>query len=130
MENIFLATGGSAYDTSLDPISEDVFGVRYVTYRNIFRFLDQIEDLDVGLIVWPGGSLAELNEDRYGFQFDGLYNPDTGKPSLADMMQVAMDKDAGLSIVLPTVRYVGREDDLRADLQDFMQDLLGGHYGR
>ena len=124
-----MATGGSAYDTSLDPISEDVFGVRYVTYRNIFRFLDQIEDLDVGLIVWPGGSLAELNEDRYGFQFDGLYNPDTGKPSLADMMQVAMDKDAGLSIVLPTVRYVGREDDLRADLQDFMQDLLGGHYG-
>ncbi|MGR3343171.1 MAG: hypothetical protein ACU0DI_08115 [Paracoccaceae bacterium] len=129
MENIFLATGGSAYDTSLDPIGEDSFGVRYVTYRNIFRFLEQIEDLDVGLIVWPGGSLAELHEDRYGFEFDGLYNPDTGKPSLAEMMLVAIDNGAGLSIVLPTVRYVGREDELRADVQDFMQDLLGGYFG-
>ena len=129
MENIFLSTGPSAYDVSQDPISGDSLGVRYVSYRNIFRFLDQIDDVDTGLIVWPGGALAESRTDRYGFEYEGLYNPETGKPSIADMMQIAIDKGAAFSVVLPTARYVGREDELREDVRGFMQDLLGGKYG-
>ena len=45
------------------------------------------------------------------------------------MMAIAIDRGANLSVLLPTARYVGRDDDLRADIQDFMQDLLGGYYG-
>ncbi len=129
MHNLFIRTGETAYHAGIDAISSDALGVRYGTYRNLFRFQDQTEDLNVGLIVWPGGALSEQHEDRYGFEFEGLYNPTTGKPSIADMMAESIDQGTGLSVLLWTARYVGRLDDLRDDIQGFMQDLLGGHYG-
>lgn len=130
MKNIFIPTGPSAYDPSSAPISAESFGVKYVSYRNIFRFLDQTNDLNTGMITWPGGALAEQHTDRFGFQFDGLYNPATGKPGLSEMMSLAVSKGASLSVILPTARYEGHDAALRADVHDFMQDLLSGHYGQ
>ncbi|MEM9709384.1 MAG: hypothetical protein AAF871_11385 [Pseudomonadota bacterium] len=81
------------------------------------------------MIVWPGGTLAETRDDRYGFEYDDLYNPATGKPGLSDMMAIASDQGAALSVILPTARYVDDTVALRAELQDFLADLLGGDFG-
>ena len=124
-----LDTGVSAYSNSDDPLSLLAFGARYSSYRNVDRFLDQTDDANLGLIVWPGGTLAETRDDRYGFEFDGLYNPDTGKPTLTEMMQIAIDEGAALSIVLPTARYADDPDGLVTELCAFLMDLLAGDLG-
>lgn len=105
------------------------FGYRYGGFRSVDRFLDQLSDTHLGLITWPGGSLSEKDPDRYGFGFDGLFNPATGKPGLAEMFAIARAEGAGLSVVLPTARYVGDDAGLRADVQGFMAKVLSGHYG-
>lgn len=50
-------------------------------------------------------------------------------PDLAEMFQLADDRGAGLSAVLPTARYVGRDDALRNDIHNFMDKLLSGQWG-
>ena len=124
-----LDTGVSAYSNPDETLSQLAFGARYSSYRNVDRFLDQTDDADLGLIVWPGGTLAETRDDRYGFEFDSLYNPDTGKPALTEMMQIAIDEGAALSIVLPTARYAGDPDELVVELRAFLLDLLAGDLG-
>jgi hypothetical protein len=109
------ATGPTAYVPGVSPISDLALGARYVSFDNEARFLAQTADMNLGLIAWPGGALSELRTDRYGLEYDGLYADWTGKPGLAEMMQIARDNDAGLSVTLPTIRYVGREDVLRTD---------------
>ncbi|MGI9391196.1 MAG: hypothetical protein ACR2O1_14155 [Boseongicola sp.] len=124
-----LNTGVSAYSNIDEPLSQLAFGARYTSYRNFDRFLDQTDDANLGLIVWPGGTLAETRDDRFGFEYDGLYNPDTGKPSITEMMQTAIDEDAALSIVLPTARYADDPDAVVAELRAFLFDLLSGDLG-
>lgn len=55
-------------------ITAEHFGARYISLRDEDRFFDQVADFDGGLLVWPGGSLAERLVDRYGFEHHGLYN--------------------------------------------------------
>lgn len=105
------------------------FGYKYTGFRGVDRFVDQIGDDQVGLITWPGGTLSEKNPERYGFNFDGLFNPALKRPGLADMFAIARDEGAGLSVVLPTARYEGDDAGLRADLRAFMGKVLSGHYG-
>ena len=127
--NFQLESGSAAYAQPSEPLTNLSFGARYISYNNENRFLDQTNDLDLGMIVWPGGTLAETREDRFGFEFDDLYNPATNKPGLSDMMALANDQDAALSVILPTARYVGDLGTLQADLQGFLADLLGGSFG-
>ena len=112
-------------------ISADHFGARYGSFRSEDRFFDQVEDFDGGLIVWPGGSLAERSVDRYGFEHDGLYNSAEygDRPGIEEMMSYAVENDKALSVVLPSSRYVGEDDLLRAEINEFLADLLGGEYG-
>lgn len=124
-----LKPGASAYARPDQLVTELSFGARYVSYNNVDRFLNDAAADNIGLIVWPGGTLAETRSDRYGFEFEELYNPSTNKPGLSEMIEVANALDAGLSIVLPTARYVQNLEMLRADLQDFLSDLLGGSFG-
>ena len=124
-----LNTGISAYSNPDDPLSQLAFGARYSSYRNVDRFLEQTDDANLGLIVWPGGTLAETRDDRFGFDFDGLYNPDTGKPTLTEMMQIANDENAALSVVLPTARYADDPNSVVAELRAFLFDLLSGGLG-
>ncbi|NNE82175.1 MAG: hypothetical protein HKN18_18035, partial [Silicimonas sp.] len=127
--NLLLETGSSAYADGSDAISDLMFGARYISYRNVDRFLDQIDDANIGLIVWPGGTLAETRDDRFGFEFEGLYNPDNNKPSISDMMEIAVDQGAALSVVLPTARYTDDLAGLQVDLSEFLGQLLAGDFG-
>lgn len=122
-------TGTDARIEGADVISQDTLGVRYSGFRSLDRFLEQIEGLNVGSISWPGGALAEADAGRYGFEYPGLFNPALDRPDLSEMMAVAIDHNATLSIVLPTARYANRIEDMRADVREFMEDLLGGDYG-
>lgn len=125
----FVDTGPGAYANPDETISDQLFGARYISYNNVGRFLDQVQDANLGLIVWPGGTLAETRDDRYGFEFDGLQNPDNNKPALDDMMQIAIDQDTSLSVILPTARYANDPGALQADLDPFLVTLLAGGYG-
>lgn len=105
------------------------FGYRYGSFRSVDRFLEQLSDTHVGLITWPGGSLSEKDPGRYGFNFDGLFNPALNKPGLAEMFAIAREEGVGLSVVLPTARYDGNDAALRTDVREFMGKVLSGHYG-
>lgn len=107
----------------------EMFGYRYTGYRALDRFEDQLADHRTGLITWPGGYLSETAIDSYGLAFDGLFDPAADRPGLAEMFDLAHRQGAGLSIVLPTARYVGDDATLRADIRAFMGDLLAGQYG-
>jgi len=109
--------------------SSDVFGYRYTGFRGIGRFAEQLADNHVGMITWPGGYLAESDTDRYSLTNEGLFDQSNGRPGLAEMFEIANTGKAGLSIVLPTARYIGEDAALRADIRGFMADLLTGHYG-
>ncbi|MEL7519490.1 MAG: hypothetical protein AAFN48_11125, partial [Pseudomonadota bacterium] len=129
MVHFDLDTAESAVAPSATEIDRLAFGARYVSYRNDERFEAQIDELDPGLIVWPGGDLAERRTDRYGFEYDDLYNDTIDRPGLSEMMALANAQDAALSIIVPTVRYLGREADLANDVSSFMAELLAGVFG-
>lgn len=124
----FDAADLSVVQKSLE-ITDLAFGYKYGSFRSVDRFLEQLSDTHVGLITWPGGSLSEKDPSRYGFGFDGLFNPALNKPGLAEMFAIARDEGVGLSVVLPTARYDGNDAGLRADVKGFMVKVLSGHYG-
>lgn len=105
------------------------FGYNYTGFRGFDRFLTQLDGSQVGLITWPGGAMAEFQTDRYGLEYDGLWNGGAASGDLAEVLEAATRLGAGVSIVLPTLRYLDRPDALAADIRGFMADLLGGHYG-
>ena len=129
MPVLSFATGNSALVTGRDPLTELAFGARYISFDNRSRFLAHTERMDLGLIAWPGGHLAEVRTDRYGLEHDGLYAEWTGKPGLDEMMELAIAHDSALAVTIPTIRYLGRESDLETDLDAFLQTLLSGSYG-
>lgn len=129
MVKVQLNIGADAVAINADQLDGDSFGARYDSYRNFDRFSQQTDELNLGLIVWPGGDLAETRDDRYGLEHDGLYADWTGKPDIDAMMASAVASNATLAIVIPTVRYLGREAELQVELDNFLADLLGGVYG-
>ena len=129
MTTLDIATGDDAVAPAAHFLDGSAFGVRFDSYRNFGRFESQIDPSDPGLIVWPGGHLAETRTDRYGLEYDDLSNPVIDRPGLDEMMAAAIARDAALSITLPTVRYLGREAELTDDLRGFLGDLLSGGYG-
>lgn len=126
---MMLQTGGAAAVAGSAVIGADMFGYNYTGFRPVENFLEQLHDNQVGLITWPGGMLSENRPDRYGLNFDGLFNPALDRPGLGEMFVIAHDTGAALAVVLPTARYLGQDAALRADIQNFMGDLLGGVYG-
>jgi hypothetical protein len=129
MINVSFETGSDAYAPGISPLDPVAFGARYVSYYNVARFLEQTDEMNLGLVVWPGGALAETRTDRFGFEFDGLYNAETGKPGIAELMELTRSLDTGLAVTLPTARYLGDTAALQDDVQQFMTTLLSGGYG-
>lgn len=121
--------GGATPVTAGRTWGPDFFGYLYTGFRSFARFEAQLADQQVGMLVWPGGFIAEMFPDRYGMEYPGLFNPAFPRPDLAEIMADAVARGAGLSVVLPSLRYLGDEAALRADLQGFLGDLLGGGYG-
>ncbi len=111
------------------PVTESEFGYAYSGFKSVDRFIDQIAGDEVGMIGWPGGALAEKSPEKYGLNFDGLFNPAMKRPGLADMFEIARGHDAEMSVILPTARYEGQDATLRSDIRGFMGKLLAGHYG-
>ena len=129
MTVLTVQTGGMAAVETGHLWSEAMFGSRYTGFRSLDRFEEQLGGNGTGLITWPGGYLSETAESRYGLGFDGLFNPDENRPGLAEMFDLADRQGAALAIILPTARYVGNDALLRADIRNFMGDLLSGQYG-
>lgn len=126
---ISIQTGSSAYVEEANTFTEADFGYNYTGFRAVDRFDNQLEGSTVGLITWPGGSLAENCASKYGLEYDGLWNGNSTAGNLPELMALANESGAGLSIVLPTLRYMDNMDQMRSDIHDFMTDLLGGAYG-
>ncbi|NVO22858.1 hypothetical protein [Donghicola mangrovi] len=112
-------------------ISSDSFGARYVSFRSFEQFDNAFSQTDLGMVIWPGGTMAEKNPERFGFEHHGLYNSEgtNGKPDLEDMMQYCVEKNLSLTVVLPTARYADDHDLLREHLSGFLDDLYSGEYG-
>ena len=126
---ITIDTGRAAYVPEARVFGEDHFGYNYTGFRALSRFDSQMDGSHVGMITWPGGSLAENATDKYGLEYDGLWNGNGAAGNLPELMALAKESGATLSVVLPTLRYAGDLDTMRAHVHDFMADLLGGAYG-
>lgn len=113
-------------------IDEAHFGVRYSSYHSFGRFDGQTGADDFGMLVWPGGTLSETRPDRFGFDYQDLYNSagTNGKPGITAIFDYANTHDMGVSIVLPTAAYEHDPAKLIVDAQDFFSDLFSGTFGR
>lgn len=129
MMQLAIATGQAAYVPGSLVYDADHFGYNYTGFRDFERFLTQLDGSRIGLITWPGGAMAEFQTDRFGLEYDGLWNGAEGAGNLYEVMDAAARVGADVSIVLPTLRYLDRPDALVADVRAFMTDLLAGHYG-
>jgi hypothetical protein len=126
---ISIETGRNAYAPEAGIFDADHFGYNYTGFRAFSRFDNQLDGSPVGMITWPGGSLAENARDKFGLEYDGLWNGPASAGNLPELMAYARDNGATLAVVLPTLRYAGRDAAMRADIRNFMGDLLGGAYG-
>lgn len=126
---ISIATGSASYAPEAGIFDADHFGYNYTGFRAFSRFENQLDGSTVGMITWPGGSLAENATDKFGLEYEGLWNGPASAGNLPELMAYANESGATLAVVLPTLRYLGRMDEMRADIRDFMTDLLGGVYG-
>ncbi|MEM1385998.1 MAG: calcium-binding protein [Pseudomonadota bacterium] len=128
------ATGGSG---SSEVIGRDWFGAVQTGFHHFSGFDAAARAFDIGLLRWPGGTLAETRPEVYGLEHEGLFdatdlwkhNPDRTRPDLADSLDYAVEHDLHFSMVVPTARYVGAIDQGEAHLSDFLDDLFTGKYG-
>jgi len=132
-----VAPQDSAALDSAATIGKDWFGAIQTGYHGFRGFDQAAEALDIGLLRWPGGTLAEKRPDVYGFEHDGLFDatdlwrhyPDRDRPDLTASLDYAVDHDLHFSMIIPTARYA---DDLalgEAHLTRFLDDLFTGQYG-
>lgn len=111
--------------------TEQSFGTRYNAYRNFDSYADQVDDTDLGMIIWPGGTFAEVNDGLYGFEHEGLFDPDAsgGRPGLAEIFTFAEANGMAVSVVLPTAKYQDDPASLQAGATSFFEDLYSGKFG-
>lgn len=128
---VTISTGADAYVGPESGIDADLFGFRYSAYRSFERFEEQTAESHVGVIGWPGGHLVEHRSDVFGLEFaeDGLANPASSFPSVAKIMQFAMETNHGIAITLPTIAWIDDPDGLRTQVGVFFRHLLSGDFG-
>jgi hypothetical protein len=128
MDTVTLFAGTANVLPDSQSVTADHFGYNYTGFRPFGRSQRQLDDDFVGLITWPGGSVAENLSGRYGLGYDDLWNDRFGF-GLNDVFAAARARDAAVSIVLPTLPYQGREDALQADIDSFVERLGSGDFG-
>ncbi|OYU18017.1 MAG: hypothetical protein CFE34_12755 [Rhodobacteraceae bacterium PARR1] len=128
MEAVTLFAGAANVLPDSLPVTQDHFGYNYTGFRPFGRFQRQLGDDPVGLITWPGGSVAENLGDGFGLAYDDLWNDRFGF-GLNDVFAAARARDAAVAIVLPTLPYQGGIPDLQADIDSFIARLGGGDFG-
>jgi len=115
----------------------------------VTSFRQSVDELGLSHIRWPGGTLSEtaVIRDNGNIQLNtnpdlpyaydlgypellhprALVNPDgtpTGRDSFTEMLQLAIEKDASFSVILPTQRYMDAPEEAAADVQDFLTALF------
>ena len=97
-----LTTKGSISEDALE-ITSDSFGARYVSFRRFGQFDDALSQTNLGMVVWPGGTMAEKNPERFGFEHDGLYNSAElgNKPGIDEMMEYCVMSSSN-NVILAT----------------------------
>ena len=138
MSNEFLILETSGASTDASTFSGSWFGAIQTGYRSFQGFETAAEDINIGLLRWPGGTLSETRPEVYGLDIPGLFdatdlwvhNPDRQRPDLAEALAYAIQQGFSFSMVIPTARYA---DDLQlgeAHLRAFLVDLFSGTYGQ
>lgn len=124
-------TGSDAFVGPEAGIDSNLFGYRFTGFRSLDRFDAQTAGDPAGLISWPGGYLVEDRTDLYGLEYvdNGLANPDSGFPSIADVMEYAVRNNHGLAVTLPTMHWHEDIPGYRVQVQEFMHNLVSGVYG-
>ncbi len=112
-------------------ISAESFGAKYTGFRNFDRFENQTSEIDLGLIHWPGGYLAELNDGRYGYEHQGLFDPAEapGKLTIDKLFEFAVENSVTVAITLPTAKYQSDPASLAAEARPFFENLFSGVFG-
>ncbi|MDA8747546.1 hypothetical protein N9M66_04975 [Litoreibacter sp.] len=107
------------------------FGTRFNAFRSFESYADQVDDTSLGMIIWPGGTFAEVNSGLYGFQHEGLFDPDASgdRPGLAEIFSFAEANGMAVSVVLPTAIYQDDPETLKAGATSFFEDVYSGKFG-
>jgi len=110
-------------------IGDGAFGGVYTAFTSFDKYTALADELGTGLIRWPGGTLAEVREDRYGLEFDQLQILGPNRPGLSDLIEYSHKSGDILSIIIPTVRYSDNIDIGVKQVAAFMDKLIDGYYG-
>lgn len=132
-------------------VAETMFGgvaisksAEYLSY-----FADHLDQASLGLIRWPGGTMAENGTvldnggvslleisgrpAAYDLTYPELLHPallknidgtPSGRPSLSDMLSLAVQEQATFSMILPTERYVNTPAKAYDDVAAFLKRLF------
>ncbi|MGF6863008.1 hypothetical protein ABIE69_003599 [Rhodobacteraceae bacterium MBR-64] len=138
MQNSQINVQTTDTEVSAVKFSSSWFGIIDTGFSRPKDFKEQFDQLDGGAIRWPGGTLAEFRPDVYGLDIDGLFDatklfdpdPNRVRPDIGDIVAFANERNIPLSIIIPTIRYIGDESVGEAELVNFLTDLINGKYGK
>lgn len=113
------------------------------------NFVETVDEIGLTHLRWPGGQLSEtavvhgngainLNPNpqlphAYDLSYPDLMHPDAlvdagglpnGLSGFGDMLQLAVEKDASLSVILPTLRHAAAPEDAAESVRGFLDALF------
>lgn len=118
-------------------VSGAQFGIVQTGFGTAGTFNNAFDYLGGGHVRWPGGTLSEERPDVYSLDIPGLfdgtqsYTPDPTRyrPDLEAMLAFAVQRDIGMSLVIPTAAYATDFAAGQSDLYNLLADLDAGTYG-
>ncbi len=135
----------------VEAVQAEMFGAIQINHNRSDHqaFLDIYDEFELGLLRYPGGTLAEtgrwdFDSDAqkyrnfvdggtwenyaYSLNYPELMHPDAiaqnKSQSFSDALQTALDTQSVLSVILPTDRYAGQTDQAHADVLSFLTKLF------
>lgn len=133
--HVSIATTGVEARTSI--INSEWFGAIQTGFHEFSGFGQAAQDLGMGLVRWPGGTLSETRPEVYGMDIPGLFDatelwvsdPHRERPNLQESLRYAVENGMAFSLILPTSRYANDLGLGELHLREFLNDLFGGVYG-
>ncbi len=130
-----IQTSGSI--DSAETIDHSWFGAVQTGFHSFDGFEESAEALNLGLVRWPGGTLAEKRTEVYGMEHEGLFdatdlwatNPNRDRPDLVHSLEYSVENNMDFAMIIPTARYADDIELGEAHLRSFLDDLFTGEYG-
>jgi len=130
----------SLYSGTDVTIAEEMFGAINTSVQRENGFETLFDDLDLGMVRWPGGGVAEgwhRIEPNGQFSFDpalpylfdlsypDLLHPDAsnGRMGFREALEHAIEAGAAFELILPTARYSESPGDAYRDTVNFLERL-------